>query len=91
MDLDPKSASAMIEGLTRFKQQVSAATMELQSAGSEGQENLGEDPAGAKANASLQQKVGKINEQVGEAARIAILLQEELEDAANRNRAAEDF
>ena len=90
-DLDPKCAQDMIQALMQFNQQVSEATTELRSAGNEGQENLGDDPAGAKANASLQQKVAKIDEQVSEAGRIASLLQEELEDAINRSRAADDF
>ena len=89
--LRPQNLSAMMEALAAFKQQVSAATMELTDAGRDCADNLGDDPAGAKANASLSQKVGKINEQVGEAARIAILLQEELEDIMTRSRAADDF
>jgi len=89
--LNPQNLSSMMEALALFKKQVSEATTELLSAGSDCADNLGEDPAGAKANASLSQKVGKINEQVGEAARIAMLLQEELEDIQNRARRADDF
>jgi len=89
--LKPENISAMMQALTQFKQQVSAATQELTDAGRDCADNLGDDPAGAKANASLSQKVGKINEQVGEAARIVMLLQEELEDISNRARKADDF
>jgi len=89
--LRPENLSAMMQALTQFKQRVSEATMELTAAGKDCADNLGEDPAGAKANASLSQKVGRINEQVGEAARIAMLLQEELEDIVNRSRKADDF
>ena len=89
--LRPENLSEMMQALTQFKQIVSEATMELTAAGKDCADNLGEDPAGAKANASLSQKVGRINEQVGEAARIAMLLQEELEDIVNRSRKADDF
>lgn len=89
--LEPQNLSAMMQALAQFKNQVSTATAELHDAGRQCADNLGDDPAGAKANASLQQKVGKINEQVGEAARIAMLLQEELEDIMARARAADDF
>jgi len=81
----------MMQALAQFKQKVSMATQELHDAGKDCADNLGDDPAGAKANASLSQKIGRINEQVGEAARIAILLYEELEDIQNRARRADDF
>jgi len=90
-NLRPENITAMMEALTQFKNNVSTATMELASAGSDCANNLEDDPAGAKANASLSQKIGKINEQVGEAARIAILLQEELEKAMEANRKSDDF
>ena len=89
--LKPANLSAMMEALTQFKQQVSTATTELSDAGRDCADNLGDDPAGAKANASLSEKVGRINEQVGEAARITILLQDELEDIMARARLADDF
>ena len=90
-DLDPRCVHAMIDALSRFNQQVSSATMELRSAGNEGKENLGDDPAGEKANESLTQKVGVIDEQVEETGRIISKLIEELEDAEDISGDADDF
>jgi len=89
--LKPENIQEMMSALGQFISKVSEATAELQSAGKDCADNLGDDPAGAKANASLSQKIGKINEQVSEANNIVRKLQEELEDIQRRAQAANDF
>ncbi|MDR2728565.1 MAG: hypothetical protein LBB56_05480, partial [Chitinispirillales bacterium] len=74
MDLEEKNVQAMIEALSEFQKKATAATTELESGGRDFADNFEGDPVGAKVNASLSQKLAKINEQLGEASRISSLL-----------------
>jgi len=89
--LNPQNVSDMISALAKFKTDASQAVMELEAAGNECVENLEGDPTGPKANASLQEKTGKIKEQIGRAAHIAMQLYEELEAARRAASKADDF
>jgi hypothetical protein len=82
---------AMIDALSQFCSTVTKSLEELHTAGRDCAANLGEDRAGAMANASLVQKIGNIEEAVGKARRIINLLYEELEDIRNRARIIEDL
>jgi len=89
--IDPESYEAMISVLQNFVSQVSEQCEVMQTAGSTCVDNTEGDSAAEKSNAKLQECVSNIKEATESVQGIIAALQEELEEAIEAQRLADNL